>query len=488
MYRALNTLAKRKQAFQEYIDEYKIREKINGNTRYRRVCDILGQDPLFLSIEEKARISLFEEWSEEMRKKEKEEQRVKRKEAVDKLKILLKSLPDIKADTPLKEAQEVYKNHPIFQGDETLSTMDPIDILTIYEDHVKILEAEYYEVKAKERAAARRKERQNRDAFRELLKRLQADGVIFFDSKWKDIQQYLKDEPAYHEVLGQPGSTPIELFWDVTVELELQYQVDRKVVMDVMKKYGISVKTDTIFEDFLSELRGSSSRMKNYSDGTIHAVFDEHMLKVAAKMKEEKRRQEKKLKKKMDAFKSLLKRADVPISSSSAWEDVRPLIATKSEFEALEESFKVEVFNKFIRRLKEKEKSSYSESEEEAVGDSDGEEGVVSARKKRKEKDSKERESDKKRHRRSRSPDDFESPDAKYRGKRKHYRSEEDYEGGVDRRASKRDRGYEDWGRDGRGPQRGVPAELRKDMDLNGDDYAPKYVPDDSEEEGEVRG
>ncbi|KAJ3115326.1 hypothetical protein HDU96_000810 [Phlyctochytrium bullatum] len=501
MYRALNTLAKRKQAFQDYIEELKIRERdaekikaqrdkenfrnlmeshpeINGNTRYRRVCDILGKDPLFLSIDERTRLHLFDEWSEEMRKKEKEEQRIRRKEAMDKFRSLLKSISEIKAETPFKNAQEIWKQNADYQADEALTKLDPIDVLTIFEDHVKALENEYYQQKSREKANWRREERKNRDNFRTLLKRLRADGAIFFDSKWKDVYPFLKDEPFYLNMLGQSGSTPLDLFWDLVVELEEQYQNDKKVILEIMKKYSISVKYDTKFDDFIADLRESSSRMKHYTDRTVQGVFNE----VIAKLKEEKRRQEKKLRKKMDAFKNLLKRVDPPITVQSIWEDVRSSISSKSDFEALDEGHRIEVFNKYIKRLKEKDKHQSSESEED--DDSDHDEG--GARKKRRERDSRDSKvkKEKKKHRRSRSQGSEDSEDSRSRTKRKQRELEEEGERPV-KREKKDDRDRDR--RDERDSKPKVnPTEEPKAGANGAGEAAPRYQPDESEEEGEI--
>jgi pre-mRNA-processing factor 40 len=45
-----------------------------------------------------------------------------------------------------------------------------------------------------------------------------------------DIYPLLKDKPEYNQVIAQPGSTPLELFWDIVEDLNDKLYYDRKVV------------------------------------------------------------------------------------------------------------------------------------------------------------------------------------------------------------------------------------------------------------------
>jgi pre-mRNA-processing factor 40 len=60
-----------------------------------------------------------------------------------------------------------------------------------------------------------------------------------------------------------------------------------------------------------------------FDEVQLRVIFDEYMSKALARQKDEKRREDKKLKKKMDAFKVLLRRADPPIQLSTSYEEVR---------------------------------------------------------------------------------------------------------------------------------------------------------------------
>lgn len=69
-------------------------------------------------------------------------------------------------------------------------------------------------------------------------------------------------------------------------------------------------------------------------------------------MKEEKRYQDKKVRKKMDAFKSFLRHLVPAIRIDEKWSEVKPRIG--SDFNDLDEPRQIETFDKVIKRILEK--------------------------------------------------------------------------------------------------------------------------------------
>lgn len=69
-------------------------------------------------------------------------------------------------------------------------------------------------------------------------------------------------------------------------------------------------------------------------------------------LKEEKRHQEKKIKKRIDALRSIMKRIDPPIKIDDTFESVIPRLEEKSEFNKLSSQEQQIAFDKFIGRLK----------------------------------------------------------------------------------------------------------------------------------------
>lgn len=47
----------------------------------------------------------------------------------------------------------------------------------------------------------------------------------------------IKDDERYQNMLGQSGSTPLDLFWDILEEMERDIRLKRNTVQDVMEVF-----------------------------------------------------------------------------------------------------------------------------------------------------------------------------------------------------------------------------------------------------------
>ena len=149
------------------------------------------------------------------------------------MKLLLKSLPLTHLST-WKETLDMIKSYPTYQDDEYLQAMDPLDMLTCFEDHIMKLDSEIRQNRSTRIRALRRKERQNRDEFQALLLEMKNERSIHAKSKWKDLYPLIKYDPRFSNMLGQLGSNPLDLFWDMLMDLEEQYRTDKRFVVDFL--------------------------------------------------------------------------------------------------------------------------------------------------------------------------------------------------------------------------------------------------------------
>ncbi|RHZ64097.1 hypothetical protein Glove_326g109 [Diversispora epigaea] len=387
MYRALKTLAERKQAFHDYVDELRKKEEeekrakaikirqdfisllescpeINSSTRYRKMCDLLGEKPEFLAVDEdRLREDIFSEYVYDLRKQEKEVQRAIRKENMEKFSNLVRSLPSITESTRWVDAQNIYMNTPEYEQDKTLQEMDMLDFLAVYEEHIRSLERETTEKKKRDIDTQTRQQRKNRDSYRALMEELRQKNVVTAKSKWKEIYPIIHNDERYQNMLGQPGSNPLELFWDVVEELdEILYQ-KRKVVTEFMKTNDLSITPGMTFEEFQS-LLSSDERVASVNEINLKIIFEQLQ-----------RKQERRQRRKLDAFRSVLRNFESMISPETTWERMRPLVEKTDEFHAIDsEQLRSEVFNKFMERIKEKflrKNGEDSEEEEGTIRDDD---------------------------------------------------------------------------------------------------------------------
>lgn len=89
------------------------------------------------------------------------------------------------------------------------------------------------------------------------------DGKIRARSKWKEVYPLFSSSSAYLDMLGTPGSNPLELFWDIVDELDQALDNCIAVAEKVFKKKEFTVLVDTPEEELLGVLEEAE---KDYED------------------------------------------------------------------------------------------------------------------------------------------------------------------------------------------------------------------------------
>jgi pre-mRNA-processing factor 40 len=256
-YRALKDPKDRKSAFEKYAVEVRLQEKdrakerlaklrtdfstmlrshpeIKHYTRWKTARPIIEGETIFRSSsDDSERRQLFEDYIIELKKNNVERETVTRKAAMDELVEILHGL-DLEPYTRWSEAQGIIQSNQRFQGDEKFKTLSKSDMLTAFENHIKSLERTFNDTRQQQKTQKTRRERQNRDRFLNLLQELKAAGKIKAGSKWSLVHPLLRSDARYQSMLGQSGSTPLDLFWDMVEEEERALRSTRNDVLDVL--------------------------------------------------------------------------------------------------------------------------------------------------------------------------------------------------------------------------------------------------------------
>ena len=124
---------------------------------------IEGETIFRSSSDETERRQLFDEYIVELRKTQQEREHQTRKEALEELVSLLKSL-DLEPYTRWSEAQAIIR-HEHFQSEEKFQALSKLDVLNAFENHIKVLERSFNDKRQKVKNMKMRKERKNREAF-----------------------------------------------------------------------------------------------------------------------------------------------------------------------------------------------------------------------------------------------------------------------------------------------------------------------------------
>ncbi|GAA5830706.1 hypothetical protein JCM11251_001050 [Rhodosporidiobolus azoricus] len=390
LYKALKTLAERKVAFEKYVEEvkkeekeerdeslkrcrkewFKAMEKLGGGVqmeegvkswwsweRGRRVIQEKCPEAWAGPRNDEERKILFEEFVNKLRTTEETRQREMRGRNMDKLTAILQTLQlDLAGPVRWQDVRIMFQRTTDWHRDPELQRIEPIDMLTVFEDEVRRAEKELAEQRQRVQEEKRRKARRARDDFNALLNELVTSGEIAAGTTWKSSYPLIAHDERYFAVLGTSGSSPLELFWDLVDELDVRAEEDQHVVELVAKELGLKVDEKTE-EDEFTKILIRDERLAKMDSGAIRATFDRLHSRAVRVAKDERRRAEKKLRILIDDLRYAYKKLDdPPVDLESSYEDVLPRIKETPEFLALEgnEEAARTAFDKFIKRQKEK--------------------------------------------------------------------------------------------------------------------------------------
>lgn len=257
-WRAISEPERREEAFRKYCDDLRAQEKhkeedrqaklrtdfmamlkshpeIKHYTRWRTALPILEDETIFRSAKDDSeRRQLFEEYILKLRRDHAAEEVETKKTALDDLMALLTDL-NLEPFTRWQAAEDKLEEMEIFESDK-FRPLHRLDFLNSFEKHIRQLQREHNDRVQAERREKHRIERKNRDAFKELLTELKDNGRLTAGTKWKDVHDIIQDDPRYVAMLGQSGSSPLDLFWDALEIEEQKFRTQRRqalVVLDV---------------------------------------------------------------------------------------------------------------------------------------------------------------------------------------------------------------------------------------------------------------
>merc|ERR1711944_128809 len=90
--------------------------------------------------------------------------------------------------------------------------------------------------KERERKRIKRSQRKNRDAMIQVLDELHEAGKLTSMSLWVELYPTISADIRFTQMLGQPGSTPLDLFKFYVEDLKSRYTMEKKVIKEILKK------------------------------------------------------------------------------------------------------------------------------------------------------------------------------------------------------------------------------------------------------------
>uniref|UniRef100_A0A671YW77 Pre-mRNA-processing factor 40 homolog A n=1 Tax=Sparus aurata TaxID=8175 RepID=A0A671YW77_SPAAU len=351
-----------KETFQRFLENH---EKMTSTTRYKKAEQMFCEQEVWSCVPERDRLEIYEDVLFYLAKKEKEQAKQLRKRNWEALKNILDNMANVTYRTTWSEAQQYLLDNPTFAEDEELQNMDKEDALICFEEHIRALEKEEEEEKQKTLLRERRRQRKNREAFQKFLDELHDHGQLHSMSAWMEMYPTLSSDIRFANMLGQPGSTPLDLFKFYVEDLKARYHDEKRIIKDILKDKGFLVEVNTSFEDFGSVI-SSDKRATTLDAGNIKLAFNSLLEKAEAREREREKEEARKMKRKEAAFKNMLKQATPPLEPENTWEGVRERFLKESAFEDVTlESERKRIFKDFMHVLEVSLSYPGSESEDE---------------------------------------------------------------------------------------------------------------------------
>lgn len=227
--------------FHDVLDKYVLLDILNHTTRWKTIKRQLEKDdnPVYKHavIPEDQVVAIFYEYRDTLEKAHKELIATKKRQALTELETYLVDVnPDATKSSPDWESLwQWLQRDPRFQANRHFDVLTPADVLGLYS--TKILPVIVSDLQAKvdaQRQINRRRDRQARDAVKQVLAGLDIKATLKFSEVWPK----LANDPAVKDLAGRNGSLVPELFWDIVDEKAQTLRVAVDMVSEVLTNKG----------------------------------------------------------------------------------------------------------------------------------------------------------------------------------------------------------------------------------------------------------
>jgi pre-mRNA-processing factor 40 len=202
---------------------------------------------------------------------------------------LFKAL-NVDALTRWRYAYNTIRDSEAWNQDEELQKLPALDMLLAFEDFSRVSEREYEEKTRRATVEKNSKERKAREGFKvgrrpsscyrssshlrsqELLKELLDQKKIKAKTTWKAVYPDIGNDPRYLTILGNPGSTPLELFWDEVDQLDQIFDPKVEKVEAALKAKDFTIDTKTTKREFDDIVAGAE--LDGVTQEDLEDIFD----------------------------------------------------------------------------------------------------------------------------------------------------------------------------------------------------------------------
>ncbi|WVO18238.1 hypothetical protein L204_105946 [Cryptococcus depauperatus] len=375
LYNALDTLAEKKAVFEKFIGSILEERRAAKEDRINRLRPIFHKmftksgvikpystlntaDQAFArdkywreAFPEEKRL-ILEEYTDKLRREQESAEKALRNRNIQILTDLIPTL-SISVSTRWRAAHDLIISSPEFQSDRDLQKVEALDMIKVYEDYIYKLEQEHKEESRKLKIEHTRNARKAREGFKALLKELEEKGHLTRTTKFKDTYPLINSDQRYIELLGLPGSSPLDLWMDAVDDISEEVERASDKIEMALSKVGKKMKLETSWKE-LEEWCKEVHLDTQISEKLRMEVYKliQHRLKQV--VEEESRRAERRRRHRIDDLRYALKKVE-DISIDMTYEQTVPYIKDLPEFkDVTDEEDRIVAWEKFVRRQKEK--------------------------------------------------------------------------------------------------------------------------------------
>ncbi|XP_014239361.1 pre-mRNA-processing factor 40 homolog A isoform X2 [Cimex lectularius] len=326
-------------------------DKMCSSMRYYRCQEAFGHLDVWKSVSDSDRREIYEDAVFNLAKREKEEAKLRKKRNMKQLTSILDAMAQIDHRTTWQEAQQMLLDNPSFVNDTDLLGMDKEDALIVFEDHIRELEKEEEEDKEKEKKRRKRQQRKNRDSFGMLLNELHEEGKLTSMSLWVELYPIISADLRFSAMLGQPGSTPLDLFKFYVEDLKSRFHDERKIIKEILKEKSFEVEVTTTFEEFATVVC-EDRRSATLDAGNVKLTYNALLEKAESREKERQKEDQRRQRKLEAGFRTLLR--DYDVDYNTEWADVREKLSNEEAFRTLSiEADRLRIFKEYQQEVEE---------------------------------------------------------------------------------------------------------------------------------------
>merc|ERR1712192_275554 len=199
-----------------------------------------------------------------------------------------------------------------------------------------------------EKKRTKRLQRKNRDAMNAVLDELHEQGKLTSMSLCMELYPVISQDPRFHALLGQPGSTPLDLFKFYVEELKARFHDEKKIIKEILKEKEFDMVADTSFEEFAT-IVCEDKRSASLDAGNVKLTYNALQEKAESKDKERIKEETKRLRKLEGDLRGVF--TEINVEETSSWAEVMPKIEDKDAFKAVTEAQAEKMFKDYQKDL-----------------------------------------------------------------------------------------------------------------------------------------